>query len=289
MTTHTTGIAAGNAEMAAAWDGQEGDQWTEYADYYEATGPDYDRALLGALEVDDASEVLDVGCGTGALTVEAARRVPAGSVLGVDLSARMLERGRSKAAAAGLSNVTFLQADAQVHPFEAGAFDVATSSFGAMFFADPVAAFGNIRRALRSNGRLAVMAWRDLARNEWLSEFRTALAAGRDLPAPPSGAPGPFGLADESITKERLSAAGFTEITLTSIDEPVRFGRDLDDAWTFVSALGMTRGLTHDLDDAARASALGALRDSLAAHETPDGVRYDGSAWLVTARNPKGS
>ena len=95
MTTHTTGIAAGNAEMAAAWDGQEGDQWTEYADYYEATGPDYDRALLGALEVDDASEVLDVGCGTGALTVEAARRVPAGSVLGVDLSARMLEKARA--------------------------------------------------------------------------------------------------------------------------------------------------------------------------------------------------
>jgi hypothetical protein len=92
-------------------------------------------------------------------------------------------------------------------------------------------------------------------------------------------------MADQSIATERLDAAGLSGITFTSVDEPVWFGRDLDDAWSFVSTLGIARGLTHDLDDAARADALGALRDSLAAHETPDGVRYAGSAWLITARN----
>jgi SAM-dependent methyltransferase len=286
MATNTTGIAAGNADMAAVWDGPEGDHWAEHADHYEATGPAFDQALLGAIEVDSGGRVLDVGCGTGSLTLAAARRVPSGTALGVDLSARMLERGRAKAAAAGLENVTFRQADAQVHPFEAGAFDVAFSSFGVMFFADPVAAFANIRRALRPDGALAVLAWRDLERNEWLSSFRDALAAGRDLPTPPAGVPGPFGMADRSITHERLSAAGFADVAFTTIDEPVWFGRDLDDAWSFVSNLGMARGLTHDLDDAARADAFRELRDSLAAHETADGVGYGASAWLITARNP---
>jgi SAM-dependent methyltransferase len=285
MATDTAGIAAGNAEMAAAWDGAEGDHWADHADHYEATGPAFDRELLGAFEVAAHGAVLDIGCGTGAISLEAARRVPAGSVLGVDLSTRMLERGRAKAAAVGLQNVTFVQADAQVHPFEPGVFDLAVSSFGVMFFADPVAAFANIRRALKPDGALALLVWRDLARNEWISEFRNALAMGRELPTPPPGVPSPFSMVDETMTTERLGAAGFVDIAFRSVDEPVWFGRDVDHAYAFVSTLGITRGLTHDLDDAARDAALAALRASLAAHETTEGVGYAGSAWLITARN----
>ena len=94
-------------------------------------------------------------------------------------------------------------------------------------------------------------------------------------------------MADRSITAERLDEAGLADIEFTSIDEPVCFGRDGDDAFAFVSTLGIVRGLTHDLTDEARDAALGALRSSLAAHETSDGVRYAGSAWLITARNGK--
>ena len=113
------------------------------------------------------------------------RLASSGSALGVDLSARMLERARELAAAEEVTNIHFLQADAQVHSFEAGAFDVAMSSFGAMFFADPVAAFANVAGALRAGGGLGMLVWRELGRNEWVTAVRAALAMGRQLPEPP--------------------------------------------------------------------------------------------------------
>ncbi len=272
-----------NQVMAEAWDGPEGDHWAEHADRYEATSLRYRRALLAALDPGEQSAVLDVGCGTGALAIEVGRVASGGAVLGVDLSSRMLEKGRAAAAEAGLGHVRFEQADAQVHPFAPAAFDVAMSAFGAMFFADPVAAFANIGSALRPGAALALLAWRDLERNEWVGAVRSALAAGRDLPTPPPGVQGPFSLADREIASERLQAAGYHNVHLTSVDEPLCFGADADDAYSFMSTFGITRGLTADLDDAARTVALDRLHQTLVDHETPDGVLLAGSAWLITA------
>ena len=273
-----------NTEMAKAWDGDEGEHWTEHADRYESVGPAFWTALTAAVPVRTDDDVLDVGCGTGRSTREAARLASNGSALGVDLSRRMLERARASAAAEGLTNVRFEQADAQVHPFDAAAFDLVVSSFGAMFFADPVAAFANLHRSLRPEGRLGLLAWQELAANEWLTAVRGALAAGRDLPTPPAGAPGPFGLADAERTGEVLRAAGFTDVAVEGLHAPMRFGSDVDDAFAFMRTLGITRGLLHDLDDATAAAALDALRRTLDEHETADGVVFDGAAWVVTAR-----
>jgi SAM-dependent methyltransferase len=275
-----------NVEMAAAWDGAEGEQWAAHADRYEATGTRYGEALLRAAAVRSGDTILDIGCGTGPSTLELARRAPSGSVLGVDLSSKMLERARTVAEREGLTNVTFEQADAQVHPFPESAFDIAVSSFGAMFFADPVAAFANIRRSLRPGGRLAVVAWREFADNEWISAILDALAVGRTLPMPAAGSPGPFGLADRDKTDGILAAAGFDDISFERVEEPIVLGADADDAFSFVSTFGMTRGLTHDLDDTGRAAALEALHACLRAHETSDGVLFRGSAWLVRASRP---
>lgn len=275
-----------NVEMAVAWDGAEGEQWVAQADRYEATGTRYGEALLRAAAVGPADTVLDVGCGTGRSTLELARLAPSGSVLGVDLSAKMLERARTVAEREGLTNVTFEQADAQVHPFPERSFDVAVSEFGAMFFADPVAAFANIRRSLRPGGGLAVLAWREFADNEWITALRDALAVGRALPTPAAGSPGPFGLADRDQTDGILAAAGFEDIGFERLEEPIFLGADADDAFSFVSTFGMTRGLTQDLDDAGRAAALEALHACLRAHETSGGVLFAGSAWLVRATRP---
>jgi SAM-dependent methyltransferase len=229
--------------------------------------------------------VLDIGCGTGKLTRELAHGAARdGSVLGVDLSSQMLGRAREAASAEGLTNTRFEQADAQVHPFELAELDLAVSSFGVMFFADPVAAFTNIRRALRPGGRVALLAWRDLERNEWVATIRAALAAGRDLPTPPAGTPGPFGLADRTRTEAVFAKAGYGEVALESIDLPLCLGTDADDAFSFVRTFGVTRGLLQDLDEARAASALDELHRALVAHETSDGVLFAGSAWLITAR-----
>jgi SAM-dependent methyltransferase len=196
----------------------------------------------------------------------------------------MLERGRTRAAADGLTNVEFVQGDAQVHPFDRAAFDIAVSSFGVMFFNDQVAAFSNIARALRPGGRLAVVAWQDLARNEWISGLREALAVGRSLPQPPTGLPGPFGLAEPDHVRRMLAAAGFVDVELEAMEEPLEFGTDADDAFAFARTMGIVEGMTHDLDDDDTGRALDAVYALLKAHETPAGVLIGSAAWLITAR-----
>jgi SAM-dependent methyltransferase len=273
-----------NAEMAAAWDGTEGEHWAAHADRYESSSTGFWDALLRTVTIGADHRILDIGCGTGKSTRDLARLATSGSVLGVDLSAKMLERARAAARADGLANVTFERADAQVHPFPEAAFDLAVSSFGAMFFAGPVAAFANIRRSLRPQGELAFLAWRDVTDNRWVADLREALSMGRALPMPTSGAPGPFGMADREGPARVLDDAGFVDVRIDRVDAPVRFGDDGEDAYSFVSTLGFTRGLTQDLDEDSRQAAMQALRDTLVAHETDEGVLFDGSAWLVTAR-----
>lgn len=273
-----------NDEMAKAWNGEEGDRWTEYADRYDAAGAGYWRRFLDADLISVADRVLDIGCGTGQSTRDVARIATSGSALGVDLSSQMLELASQRGHAERLTNVDFLQADAQVHPFEEQAFDAVISRFGAMFFSDRTAAFHNIGRALRPGGRLALLAWRGLADNEWLVAIRDALAAGRDLPVPPLGGPGPFGLADPDGVRAVLASTGFDDVDLTEINEPTRFGDDAEHAWSFVRTMGPVKGLSEGLDEPVRLAAHDTLRRVLAAHESSAGVQFAGSAWLITAR-----
>lgn len=282
--TEMTAIA--NTEMAAIWDGQEGDEWTENADRYDAT----DRYLVARFELEvpiaPTDHVLDIGCGTGKSSRDAARRARNGSVLGVDLSSRMLDEARQRAEREGLTNVQFLQADAQVHPFEPASRDLVISIFGAMFFNDPDAALANVAHSLRPGGRLAMLSWREFEHNEWLTTIFHTLAAGRELPVPTSGTPGPFGLADRDTVVKLLAEARMTDVELLQVDEPMWLGRDIDEAWAFLSTMGIVRGLTEGLDDDVRRRALDRLRDRVAAHTTADGVLMGSASWLITARRP---
>ncbi|GAC1603682.1 MAG: class I SAM-dependent methyltransferase [Acidimicrobiales bacterium] len=275
-----------NVEMAAAWDGAEGEHFSEHAARYDRASRRHAARLLEAAAPEPGMEVLEIGCGTGTTALVVASSVDPGSVLGVDLSSRMLEVARTKAATSGVTNLRLEQADAQVHVFEPASFDLAISSFGAMFFNDPIAAFTNIATGLRPGARLVLLAWRSLEDNEWLTEIRSALAVGRELPRPPANIPGPFGLAGEGHIRSVLTAAGYTDIELRRVDEPIDFGEDLDEAVAFLETFGITRGLTQGLDDTARTAALTALQDTAARHTTPDGVLFGSAAWLITARCP---
>lgn len=275
-----------NVEMAAAWDGEEGDDWTENAARYEAT----DRWISARFEAEcpiaSTDRVLDIGCGTGKSTRAAARRAAAGFVLGIDLSSRMLEYAREQTRAEGLTNVEYMRADAQVHEFDAAAFDLAMSDFGAMFFNDPVAAFTNIGGALRPGGRIALLAWQPFERNEWLSAIFSALDAGRSLPTPPAGAPGPFGLAEADTVREIMHNSGLSDVELITIAEPIFLGADAEDAWAFVSELGIVRGLTAGLEDDQRQAAMQRLHQVVDDSETSDGAVLGSAAWLITATRP---
>jgi SAM-dependent methyltransferase len=239
-----------------------------------------------ALRQDD--DVLDIGCGTGETTREAARAAAGGSVVGVDISAAMIDRGRELTKADGLHNVTFVHADAQIHRFPSGSFDVAISRFGTMFFNDPVAAFTNIAQALRRDGRLVMMVWQAHERNEWSVAIAHALVGDGEFPPPAPQGSDPFSLADPDIVTRTLSAAGFMDATLTDVREPVYYGPDVATALEWVRGFACTNTVMRSLDAASAEHTLERLRATLAAHAGADGVWFNASAWIVAARRGPG-
>ena len=193
--------------------------------------------------------MLDVGCGAGQTTREAAG--VAGHALGIDASPEMIERARERAA----GNVEFVHGDAQTHLFERASFDVAISRCGLMFFTDPAVAFRNIARALRPGGRLVALVWQSYARNEWA----TALGV----------SPEPFSLGDPEATRALLERSGFRGVGFEDVHAPVFYGAYVDAAFEWAN-----RFASVEEDE---------LRELLAAHATPDGVVFDSRAWIVSA------
>jgi SAM-dependent methyltransferase len=271
-----------NKDQATAWDGAEGAFWAEHAEEFDASLARYQDRFLAAADIGPDSQVLDVGCGTGGSSLDAGRLARSGGVLGVDLSARMLAVARAAAERAGLTHVRFEQADAQIHSFPEAFYDVAISRTAAMFFGDPAAAFANIARALRPGGTLVLLVWQALPRNEWIATIAGALAAGRDLPPPPADRPGPFTMAEPDRVRGLLTGAGFTDVRLEGLEEPMYFGADPAGAQEFV--LGVAGWMLDGLDDATRAGALADLHQALEAHDTGQGVLLRSATWLVTAR-----
>jgi SAM-dependent methyltransferase len=270
-----------NTDQLRAWDGDEGAYWAEHAEYFDRSVAAYHERLLATANITSSDRVLDIGCGTGQTTRDAARAAAKGSAVGADLSTRMLDHARHRAEEEGVTNASFEQVDAQVHPFPSESFDLAISRTGAMFFGDLTAAFTNIAHALVPGGRLVLITWQPLPANEWIREISGALAAGRDLPAPPPDASGPFSLSDPDRVRSILTAAGFTGVEMEGTTAGMWFGTDTDDAHRFV--LGLMGWMLDGLDDTGRARAVDDLRATMAAHETSDGVVFGSAAWTIRA------
>jgi len=276
-----------NVEEYAVWNGAAGAHRLRYQAQDDEEVGTLQPLLRAATAIQPGERVLDVGCGTGQSTRDAGRAAAPGPVLGVDLSAGMLDRARELTADAGLDNVRYEQADAQVHRFEPESFDLAMSRFGVMFFGDPVAAFGNIGRALRPGGRLVVMVWQSRERNEWATAIREALTA--EVAATPdvqAAVDSPFSLADPSTVTGILEAAGFADVALQDVNEPNHLGADARSAYEFVRGLWSTGTLLERLTPEQAVRACDRLRAVMASHDTGQGVLFDSRVWIVSARRP---
>jgi len=201
----------------------------------------------------------------------------------------MLERARRRSAEEGVSNVSFQRGDAQSHVFPAAHFDLLISRFGSMFFADPLAAFTNFARAARPGARLVLLVWQAEEQNEWAWTLRQLLSGGAGAPAVAGTAPAtesgldPFSLSDPDRVRFILGAAGFVEIEFAEVREPVYYGPDAAAALDLVRDMKQPRDVLARMRAAEAERTLVGLRETLAAHETAEGVLFDSRAWLVTA------
>jgi SAM-dependent methyltransferase len=278
-----------NAEQIRYWNETAGPTWVTLEPVIEAAVAPFGRRAMERAAIAAGERVLDVGCGCGGSTLELGRRVgTAGAVLGIDVSVPMLERARRRAAEAGMRHLRFEHADAQVHRFPRGAFDLVFSRFGVMFFVDPAAAFANLRAALRPAGRLAFVCWQRLAENPWLRVPLEATARHIPLPPPPApGAPGPFSLADAGSVRDLLDRAGFADAACEPLLDAVTLGggAGLDGAVDHLLHVGPVAGALREAGSDARPAVARAIRDAVAPFATSDGVRMPGAAWIVTARH----
>jgi ubiquinone/menaquinone biosynthesis C-methylase UbiE len=255
-------------------------------------GLSYHSAVpLAKLELAAGAHAVDVGCGWGDTAIELARKVgPTGSVLGLDCCDAFLEKGRRDAAADGLANVRFVEADVQKYRFDPE-FDLCFSRFGMMFFANPVAAMRNVRTGLKPGATLMLITWRTLDDNPWLGMPKAVVS--RFLPPPGEDAqtcgPGPFSMANPDVVSAQLEAAGFTDFSFERVDGPVMIGRDVDQAVEFQLALGPAGEIFREagaLAEDRRGEIEAALRTELARYAGDDGVRMNSSSWTIRARNP---
>ena len=251
-------------------------------DFYDTELRAHHEHVRAAYDISPGDEVLDIGCGTGLTTREAARAAAPGRAVGVDVSERMLERARQVTAAERLDNVRYELGDAQVHRFEPAGFDLAISRFGTMFFSDPAAAFANVAAALRPEARLVLLVWQRRQDNEWARAIDAALGGAAQPPPPGADA---FSLGDAEATARILEDAGFAGIRFQDVHEPVFYGHDPDAALAFVLGFQDTSAALARQSDREAARTVERLRETLAAHNTAEcGVVLDSRSWLITAR-----
>jgi ubiquinone/menaquinone biosynthesis C-methylase UbiE len=278
-----------NAKQAQRWNGASGQYWIEHRERHLAEHQHLVPHLFRASGISPGERVLDVGCGCGTTTIEAARAArgtteaspPGGIAVGLDLSAPMLEVARQLAAEAGMANARFVRGDAQARPLRTHWCDAVISSFGVMFFDDPAAAFASMAAVVRPGGRLAFLCWQDDTENEVFAIPLRAFAAHTQLPGPAVNEL----FVDPRRIRNLLSGTGWQDLRVASVTEPAWLGSDVDDVMDYVRGMPMIRDLTARIDDpAVTERVLAGVADEYAARQSADGVWVRAAAWLVTAR-----
>jgi SAM-dependent methyltransferase len=276
-------MAENNADQIAYWNAASGRKWAEDADKMDAMMHAMAAAAVAAAAPQPGESVLDIGCGSGGTTLLLADAVGReGHVLGVDVSAPMLEVARTRAA--GRANVAFIEADAASAHFHAAGTDLVFSKFGVMFFADPEAAFRNIRRAIKPGGRLAFICWRSARENPFaMLPMGAALKHLPPQPPPDPYAPGPFAFADPVRLGHILKEAGFQTPAFAHFDTTMTVGRTPASAAKEAVLVGMASRLLGEATQETKDAVIADLTATYEAYVTPAGVTLPAHCWIVTA------
>ena len=275
-----TQLDVANAEQAAKWNAQAGRSWAELSDMLDRLLEPFVPLVLDEIGPVAGRRILDVGCGAGALTLAAAGRGAFG--VGVDISAPLVEAARARAERLGLATAEFLQADAQTHRFETESFEILISRFGVMFFADPAAAFRNLRSAIRPGGKLACLTWRSAAENDFMTAAERAAAdLLPQLPARVENSPGQFGFANPAYVDAVLDEGGWREVAMRPVD--VECSLSEEDLRVYVRRMGPVADLLPGLDEATRSEVERRVDAAFERFLNAGEVRFTAACWMVTA------
>lgn len=278
-----------NADAIEAWDTVLYDKFNRFRWLVTAGLGVHGEAALARLGPIKGKKVVDLGCGFGDTTQVLARTVgPSGHACGIDAAARFIESANGEAKENDVGNASFLVRDVETEDL-GGPYDAAYSRFGVMFFASPVAAFRNLKRALAPGAPLSMAVWRKREDNGWLYEAQQVVE--KLVPPPethdaPTCGPGPFSMSGPDLVSDQLQKAGFQNVTFERFDAPMCIGRSMDEAIDFSCALGPageTLRLVGDRANEVRPQIVAALRDAFTPLQRPGGIWASSSTWLIRA------
>ncbi|MFE7168012.1 class I SAM-dependent methyltransferase [Streptomyces sp. NPDC057616] len=269
------------------WNGPGGHAWVDLQPVLDGMFRHLVPYLTEAVPAEQPRRVLDVGCGTGGVTLAVARRLgPAGHSVGVDISEPLVAAAGERAEREGVP-ASFIHADAQDHPFEPAVFDAVVSRFGVMFFGDSVEAFGNLRRAATDDARLRLVVWRDAEENPFMTTAERAAAPLVDVPPRSAGQPGQFAFADRDKVGRILAESGWSGIDIRPADvECVLPEAELENYFTRLGPLSQVLG---DMEEGPRREVVDTVRAAFDTFVHGADVRFTAAVWVVDARASAGS
>ena len=275
-----------NAKQKDFWSGKGGDYWVEKQSEMDIMLNPLGEKALAKLDLKSNSDVLDIGCGCGATTLEIAKKVSEGTVTGLDISVPMLDKAESEASIQGIANVDFRVVDVQVDQLASEKYDYVYSRFGVMFFDDPYEAFKNIFSSIKEGGELSFVCWQDPSLNPWQSLSVQVIRGYLDMPSPPPRSPGPFAFHEKDYVKEILEKSGFSNISFDDNQEDITMfsGKSLQEASEDYLAINpVVTEMLKDSPDDLKAEIVESLKEAFSEFHKGDGLVFPSATWVVSA------
>tara|TARA_B110000438_G_scaffold45272_1_gene45340 strand:- start:101 stop:946 length:846 start_codon:yes stop_codon:yes gene_type:complete len=276
-----------NIKQKQFWSGAGGDVWVDKQREMDIMLNPLGERVIQGLDLKEETKILDIGCGCGATTLEIAKLVNQGEVIGVDISEPMLERATQTASDMALTNISYQVKDVQVDEMPNKYFDIAFSRFGVMFFEDPFEAFNNINHSLKDDGQLSFVCWQHASLNPWQSLSIQVIKEFLDLPAPAPKSPGPFAFEDKSYINEILTESGFRDIEIKDNQEDIVMfsGKSIREACEdYLTINPVVTEMLKNSPTELREEILEALIGKFSDFHNNEGLLFPSATWIVTAK-----